>query len=138
MRLREGRTAAGSGRLGGGLIGRERELEALREMVAAGTRLVTLTGPPGEGKTRLALEAAEALRPSFAHGCVVVSLALIRSAADVPSAIARALGISDAAANQDDDPAAALAAGLGPRRLLLMLDNFEHVADAAVLVAELL
>src|SRR3712207_1142820 len=80
----------------GTLIGRQWELAALRQLVDTGARLVTLTGPPGVGKTRLAFEAAETLRPAFADGCVVVSLALARDAAEVPGTIAHALGLSDA------------------------------------------
>ena len=114
-------------------IGREREVAASVRLLDAGARLLTLTGPGGVGKTRLALRVAEGLtarRPPGAAGWRVrfVDLAAVGAPDLVLPAIARALGL-----HRDD--AAALADGLqtavrGAGRLLLVLDNFEHVLAA--------
>lgn len=104
-----------------------------------GARLLTLTGPSGAGKTRLALEVARDLSPDFANEVAFVELAAIRDAALVPAAIAQALGMRE---RSDILAGAALAeqvsAHLGAQRLLLVLDNAEHVLDAAPFVADLL
>jgi DNA-binding SARP family transcriptional activator len=106
------------------LTGRERELDELTELVASGgVRLVTLTGPAGVGKTRLAVAAAERLAASFPDGVWFVEL----GPAAVP-AIARAL----------DVPEDALSQHLRDKELLLVLDGFEHVLDAATRVSPLL
>jgi predicted ATPase/DNA-binding XRE family transcriptional regulator len=118
------------------LLGREADVQTLREWLGApAVRLVTLVGPGGVGKTRLALEIALALSAERERRVVFVPLSATRDAAFVASAIAEALGFPDA-------PASEL-----PRRArivchdhptLLVLDNFEHVMDAAPLVANLL
>ena len=93
-------------------------------------RLVTLVGPGGIGKTRLALESAERCRAAFADGVWLVELAALRSGADVPAAAAAALGLDDT--DQLDTYVV-------HRRILLVLDNCEHVIeDAALLAARLL
>ena len=118
------------------LLGREVEVQALRRWLTdPAARLITLTGPGGVGKTRLALEVARAIASESRTRVVFVSLAATRNPAFVASAIAEALG-------QSDDTALDL-----PRRTriawddrptLMVLDNFEQVLDAAPLVADLL
>src|SRR5207247_406228 len=100
-------------------LGREREAERLKELLAT-RRLVTLTGPPGTGKTRLALEVAADLASQFADGVVFVPLAPIRDPdLDFPT-IAQRLGVPLLA---DRSPVERLIDALAGRRLLLVLDN---------------
>ena len=96
---------------------------------------MTLTGPGGVGKTRLALAAAAAVAGDFADGVTFVPLAPIANPDLVASAIARALGVREAG---DQLLLDRLQAILRDKHHLLVLDNFEHVAEAAPLVAELL
>ncbi len=113
-------------------IGRERETATVRERLRrADVRLVTLSGPGGIGKTRLALRVAAALGAKFADGSVFVSLASLATPDLVASTIAHDLGIADLASDS-------IKAFLKEKQLLLVLDNFEHVSEAAPLVAELL
>jgi hypothetical protein len=113
--------------LRGPTFGRDEALAELAELLRSGVRLVTLVGPGGTGKSRLAIEAARALVGELAHGVHLVRLATIDDAELVATEVARSFGIQDAR-----DVAAALYDYLGDRELLLVLDNFEHVADAAV------
>ena len=117
------------------LVGREREVEAVGSLLSdSAVRLVTLTGPGGVGKTRLALAAAERLASEFG-AAAFVDLAPARDPALVPAAVAAALGIRDAG---DAPLADRLAAHLRDRPLLLVLDNLEQVLDAAPFVVGLL
>ncbi|MGY1747077.1 ATP-binding protein [Blastococcus sp. SYSU D00695] len=114
------------------LIGREREREELLRLLGdPGCRLVTVTGPGGVGKTSLALEAA---RSAPAGAVAVVELAPVGEARLVAPTLARALGLRQSGAPLLD----ALAAHLGSRDQLVLLDNLEHVLDAAGDVAGLL
>jgi len=115
-------------------VGRRAELAELQGLLRT-RRLVCVTGPPGSGKTRLALEAATCLLEAFPHGAWFVSLAEVADPELLRSAVAAALGIPEL----PERPAAqVLNDHLRSRRLLLMLDNFEHLLPAAVTVAELL
>src|SRR4030095_5224779 len=116
-------------------LGRDADLQTLRTWLADPTaRLITLTGPGGTGKTRLALELARTSAPADAL-VLFVGLAAIRDSAFVAPAIAEALGVVDATAL--DLPTRAQAA-CGDTPTLLVLDNFEQVIEAAPLVADLL
>ncbi|MFN8591064.1 MAG: LuxR C-terminal-related transcriptional regulator [Thermomicrobiales bacterium] len=117
-------------------IGREREVDQVGSLVRRDDiRLVTLTGPGGVGKTRLAIAVANHLARERCDSIAFVGLAPVRRADRVAAAIAQALGIS----LTDDGPLpVALVNALGDRPLLLVLDNFEHVLPAAPLLADLL
>lgn len=117
------------------LLGRERELAALAEVVRSDdTRLVTLTGTGGIGKTRLALEVVRRLAPEFQHGAAAATLATIREPALVPRALLEALEIPEVG----QDAEALLASSLAESELLLLVDNFEQVLPAARSIAALL
>ena len=118
------------------LVGRDAELRTLRQWVAdPASRLVTLIGPGGVGKTRLGLELARTIADEGASRVVFVSLAAIRDAQFVAPAIAEALGLANITA-LDLPKRARVACADEPT--MLVLDNFEQVLDAAPLVADLL
>ena len=101
-------------------IGREREREEVVRELRDGARLLTLTGPGGSGKTRLALEAAAELVPAYKAGVFWVGLAALREPSLVTETIAQTLGARDG-----------LAGHIGDREMLLLLDNLEQVIEAA-------
>lgn len=117
-------------------IGRDDEIAAVQDLLRrVDVRLVTLVGPPGIGKTRLALEVAKAAAPHFTHCAAFVDLAPISDPALVPHTIAQVLGVVDAPRR---NTLKRLIEYLEEKRVLLIFDNFEHVIGAATQVAELL
>jgi predicted ATPase/class 3 adenylate cyclase len=101
-------------------VGRARELQEVLAGIERGARLLTLTGPGGSGKTRLALEAAATLVPEYKAGVFWVGLASVRDPALVTETIAQTLGAKDG-----------LGEHIGEREVLLLLDNLEQVIEAA-------
>jgi predicted ATPase/DNA-binding SARP family transcriptional activator len=117
------------------LLGRERELDELRQLLLRErVRLIVLTGAGGSGKTRLALEAARQTSASFANGACFVDLAPLRDPELVPRTIMSALAIEQAPA----DPFETLRTVLASRELLVLLDNAEHLQAAAPIYTRLL
>ncbi len=108
-------------------VGRERELQQVLAGIEAGARLLTLTGPGGSGKTRLALETAATLVPEYKAGVFWVGLAALRDPALVSETIAQTLGAKDG-----------LAEHIGEREMLLLLDNLEQVMESAPELSSLL
>jgi predicted ATPase/class 3 adenylate cyclase len=107
-------------------VGRDKEVGEVASLLRDGARLLTLTGPGGSGKTRLAIEAAAELVPEFKAGVFWVGLAPLRDPALVVEAIGQMLGAKDGVADH-----------IGERELLLLLDNLEQVVDAAPQLASL-
>ncbi|HEX2326565.1 MAG TPA: protein kinase, partial [Chloroflexota bacterium] len=126
-------------------VGREREGAAVRELLrgeggasgsqGAGARLVTLTGPGGTGKTRLALHVAAGAAADYPAGVRLVELAPLADPALVPRAVAAALGVRE---TPGQDVTETLLQTLREQRLLLVLDNCEHLLDACAALAETL
>ena len=115
-------------------VGRERELVAVRAALST-ARLVTLTGPGGTGKTRLALQAAADALDAYPEGVWLVELAALADPALVPQAVAAAVGVRE----EPGRPLpATLTEALRPKRLLLVLDNCEHLLDAGARLADAL
>ncbi|MBA3400791.1 MAG: hypothetical protein H0U05_02265 [Actinobacteria bacterium] len=108
-------------------VGRGDELEEVLARIKVGARLVTLTGPGGSGKTRLALEAASSLVPEYKAGVFWVGLAALRDPSLVPETIAQTIGAKDG-----------LAEHIGEREMLLLLDNLEQVIESAPELSALL
>jgi predicted ATPase/class 3 adenylate cyclase len=115
-------------------VGRERVVAGVVNLLRDGCRVLTLTGPGGTGKTRVALEAAGAVIDDFEHGAAFVDLAPVREPDLVMPTIARTLGVAEVAGTPIVSTLTDL---LGSRRALLVLDNFEQVVGAAPQVAEL-
>jgi predicted ATPase/class 3 adenylate cyclase len=107
-------------------IGRKPELQETIDLLRGPARVITLTGPGGSGKTRLAIEAARALIPSRTAGVYWVDLAALRDPSDVAETIARTVGARDALVDH-----------IRERDILLVLDNFEQVSTAAPELARL-
>jgi predicted ATPase/DNA-binding SARP family transcriptional activator len=116
------------------LVGREDDLRTTRKLVAA-SRLVTLTGVGGVGKTRLAIQSAADLVPQFADGAWLVELAPIRDAGLVPGRVAATLGLREQGGQSVSDM---IADYLADRSLLLVVDNCEHVIDAVARLVDTL
>ena len=113
-------------------VGRDRELDAVRRLLGA-NRLVTLTGTGGTGKTRLALRLAAELAGAFPDGVWLVNLASLHEETLVPQAIATTLGLRAVGGRSIEDT---LLAWLRERRLLLLLDNCEHLIVACARLAD--
>ena len=109
------------------LVGRGPEIAAVRERLRGG-RVVTLTGPGGCGKTRLALRVAALAEAGFGDGELLVELASLHRSALVPASVAEALGVPEQDAA---DPMAGVVRALAGRELLIVLDNCEHVLGSA-------
>lgn len=114
------------------LIGRAADVAGLLARLGE-ARLLTIVGAPGVGKSRLALEVANQAAAAFADGAAFVPLADAASASDAPYAVLRTLGLTPAAGQPVEE---SIAGYLAPRRLLLVLDNCEHVLEAAPLFAD--
>ena len=108
-------------------VGRTAELADVLSLIERGSRLVTLTGPGGSGKTRLALEAASVLVPSYKAGVFWVGLASLRDASLVSATMSQRIGSNNG-----------LAEHIAEREMLLLLDNLEHVIEAAPQLSSLL
>jgi predicted ATPase/DNA-binding winged helix-turn-helix (wHTH) protein len=114
------------------VIGRAAAVEQLREILCA-YRMTTLTGPGGIGKTTLALEVARSLFPTFNGDCWLVDVVSLSDHGLVPSMVAGVLGLK---LDGDEISPESVARAIGARKILLVLDNCEHVIDAAARLAE--
>jgi predicted ATPase/DNA-binding CsgD family transcriptional regulator len=118
------------------LVSREVDQRQIEQLVPSGqSRLVSLVGAPGSGKTRLAVMVGESLATAFPDGAVFVDLSVLHDAEQVPSAVASAIGLREPT---DRNVAQRVFAWTQHRKLLLVLDNFEHLLPAAAFVADLL
>jgi predicted ATPase/DNA-binding SARP family transcriptional activator len=117
------------------LVGRERELEEITDALRGDTRLLTLTGPGGSGKTRLATEAANVLASELSDGAFFVALDAIRDPALLLPAIAQAVAVRESSERPLRE---SLAERLAGRRALLLIDNFEQLAEGAPMLSQVL
>ena len=115
-------------------VGREYEITQVLQFLTA-TRLLTLTGPGGTGKTRLAIRTAEAVKDDFPDGIWFIPLASVHDPTLVPGAIANVLKVTETASETLN---ASLEKHLCDKQMLLVIDNFEHVIDASWLLSMLL
>ncbi len=115
--------------------GREAVRNEVEGLLADGTRLLTLTGPGGVGKTRLALEVARAVGTRFPDGVAFVSLADLNDPQVLPAALGNGLGLP---LGGQEDPLAALGQALAGRRQLIVLDNLEQVVEGAAALTQVL
>src|SRR5262245_10156278 len=115
------------------LIGREEDVDRLLDLLAR-SRIVTVTGPGGVGKSRLALEVARQLAPAFTNGAAFVGLADLDDPELVGTEIARSLDLVDVSGPEPDD---GLHSALRSLRMLLVIDNFEQLVAAAPVLAAL-
>ena len=117
------------------IVGRTSEVDEVRRLILRpDVRLVTLLGPSGAGKSRLGLQVAAEVVDAFRHGVYHVEMAVVHEPSQVEEAVLNALGVNP----EGEAPGTALREYLRAREILLLLDNFEQVLDAAPLVAELL
>jgi predicted ATPase/class 3 adenylate cyclase len=115
-------------------VGRQHELSTMRGLLES-SRLVTILAPGGAGKTRLALQSANEMISEFPQGVFLVELAPVTSSSQIVQTIAEAI---DVPLSTESDPLTQLVGYLVNKRLLLVLDNFEHVLEGASVVAEIL
>src|SRR5262249_31161472 len=121
------------------IVGRSEELDELAAVLAdPDRRLVTVTGVGRVGKSRLTLELAFRVVSTFPDGVRHVHLGAVSRPEQVPAALAGALGVEGPGGGGEAELVQAMKASLRSRELLLLLDNFEHVLEAAAVVAELL
>lgn len=121
-------------------IGRETEINEICSLLRSGrSRLVTIVGPGGMGKTHLALEAARQLEDHFADGAAVVDLAPLQTVDAIVPSLSQALGFRPSGgAGEKTDPAAQLLDYVREKALLIVLDNFEHLQESVPLLVEIL
>lgn len=116
------------------LIGRDTELADAKRLLSE-TRLLTVLAPGGTGKTRLAIQAAADLATEYPDGVFFIGLADLSSSGDILQTVAEEVGV---AYSSDEDPQTQLLKYLGPRRQLLVFDNFEHLSEGTPIVSEIL
>lgn len=117
-------------------VGRKKEVDQLINILQKGSRLITIRGTGGIGKTRLALKVAEQLLIEFVDGVYFVPLAPLSTAQDIPTTIA--FNINYKVAQDGRSPKQQLLEYLQDRSMLLVIDNFEHVIDGSILISEIL